>query len=136
MPDNNFDVLLFNLKEAGAAAAKKASDLLEIAKLKAEAANKKGNINYIYNKMGKTVYDIYMNKEDDEAQSKLLDESCAKIDALNEEIAAIKEKVEELKKSLKTKEDGEKSEFKRTCPECESGVPDGAEFCPMCAAKL
>jgi rubrerythrin len=148
--------------DAAKSAAKKSEEMLEVSKLNREISSEENKIEKINNELGKIVYNKYKasGNIDDE-----LSGGCKQIDELENNIASIKEKIEEIKhkeeleklsnqaeeKGLKmhgadntedqaapTEEplEDEGQSVKKFCPNCGEKLTDATKFCPNCGGRL
>ena len=104
----------------GKQVADKAENVAGQTKLRFAINDTEGKIKDFYSEIGKRIYNSYTKGEwvDDE-----IEEKCKKIDSLNEELAALKEKLGELRESVK-------------CPECGEYNDKENIFCSKCGASM
>jgi RNA polymerase subunit RPABC4/transcription elongation factor Spt4 len=144
-------------------AVKKSEDMLEISKLNRNIANEEDRIKLAYNEIGKLVFNKF--EKGNESDPELLD-ICNKIVEIQKGIAAIKQKIVEIKneklcqncgsemdaneefctkcgskqESMDTPEREEniieESNTLNTCPQCGAAVTDDLKFCSNCGTKL
>ena len=113
------DVLL-NAKLAVENVGKKATEIADLSKLKMSAAQLSREISNQFELIGRAVYDADKAGENADRAVK---EGMEAVDALYQELNAVTEKIQELKKTV-------------TCPECGARLEKGNAFCPKCGAKL
>lgn len=99
---------------------RKTNDAVSQTKINFAINETENKITEIYEDMGRNIYREYL-KDGDIAESML--ESCEKIDGLFEEIDLLKEKIAELKKSVK-------------CPCCGDYNKNEASYCSKCGMEL
>lgn len=100
----------------------KTNNLITQTKLNFAVSETEGKIKEIYTQMGKKVYEKHLNGDDVYEE---LEESCMKIDDLMAEAADLREKLAEVKDSVKCSECGEYN--KKTsiyCSKCGSVLRD------------
>jgi ribosomal protein L40E len=100
-------------------AAKKSGELIEITKLNHAISNEEDKINAILPKMGNISYQKFKKGESIDPD---LVNYCNKIEEINSTIAALKQKILEIKSI-------------RVCQTCESELGLDVTFCPKCGAK-
>ncbi len=98
----------------------KTNNVVNQTKLKFAISEIKGKVNDIYTEMGKTVYEEY---EKTGEITEELAEKCGKVDALMEEMLEIKERLAELKETVR-------------CSECGSYNHVDDVYCSKCGEKL
>lgn len=98
----------------------KANNVMSRTKLNFAINDAENKIKDIYAEIGQKIYSEYLSGNN---VIEGLDESCNQIDKLFEEISALKEKMAELKDSLK-------------CSSCGSYNAQGSIFCSSCGAAL
>lgn len=98
----------------------KTNNVVHQTKLKFAISEVKGKVNDIYTEMGKAVYDEYEKTGEITEQ---LAEKCGKIDALMEEMTELKERLAELKETVR-------------CAECGSYNHMDDVYCSKCGKKL
>ena len=113
------DVLL-NAKLAVENVGKKATEIADLSKLKMSAAQLSREISNQFELIGRAVYDADKAGENADQAVK---EGMEAVDALYQELNAVTEKIQELKKTV-------------TCPEFGARLEKGNAFCPKCGAKL
>lgn len=104
----------------GKQVADKAENIAAQTKLKFAISDTEGKIKEFYAEIGKKVYSSYTRGEwvDDEIEAK-----CKKVDTLIEEVNSLREKLSELKESVK-------------CPECGEYNDKENMFCAKCGARM
>ncbi len=99
---------------------RKTNDAVSQTKLNFAINETESKISEIYEEMGRNVYRKYL-KDGDVCES--MQESCSSIDKLFAEIDDLKEKVAELKHSIK-------------CPKCGDYNNSGSAYCSSCGERL
>lgn len=115
-----FEDILCKGKSAAECVGKKASDLVEITKLKMEAAEMEKDVNATLEGLGRLIYDGRKSGQDVTA---LTEECIAKIDELNAKIVEVRRKIDEYNSILR-------------CPQCQAVNSDDSVFCKKCGVKL
>ena len=116
-----FDKLGKKASEAYKITADKTGKIAKETKLKLKMGDLKGQINDLYEEIGKKVYEKHVRKENIDIE-KELEEQCAKIDMLSEEIENI------LKQCMDLKD-------KKQCLNCHKEIDKNMNFCPECGAR-
>ena len=143
--------------EAAQAAAKKSSELVEVTKINMNISTEEEKIQKLYVQMGKKIYEGFSTNGT--ASEELL-ESCNAIKTHEDNIAALKEKILEIKnvracsgcgaelekQTVFCPKCGARQEVEQppveaaapapSCPSCGSPVQDGSAFCTKCGTKL
>lgn len=101
--------------------ADKTGKLAKETKLKFKMNELKGQINDIYEEIGKKVYEKHTLGENISIKDDL-EEECTKIDVLSSEVEEILQKCLELKD-------------KKQCPKCFKEIEKSVKFCPNCGEK-
>ena len=104
-----FEDILCKGKNAAECVGKKATDLVEVTKLKMEAAETEKDIASTLEGLGRLVYDGRKSGQDVTA---LTEECIAKIDEMNAKVAELR------------------------CPQCSAVNTDDSAFCKKCGTKL
>lgn len=114
-----FDELKDKASDAAVVAGKAVSEVYEATKIKMAIAEKKGTLKALYREVGEMIYKSYKdgNSEDDALEDKI-----AEIDAVHEEIEALKAQQMKIKKV-------------RTCSGCGGEIPIECNFCPKCGKE-
>ena len=99
---------------------KKASDLVEVTKLKMEAAEVEKDVSATLEGLGRLVYDGRKSGQD---VSALTEECITKIDELNARVAELRRKIDEYNNILR-------------CPQCQAVNTDDSLYCKKCGTKL
>lgn len=86
--------------EAASKAGNKASELVEIGKLKGRISSKKQNMDIAKKEIGEYCYDLF---GDGKIEDEKISELCEKIKAYSEEIAELEEQIQEAKEQYKAK---------------------------------
>ena len=115
-----FEDVVINAKSAAASVGKEAGRLVDISKLKLNAAELQRDISKKYENLGKMVYDAYKSGTSDNMS---FDEHIGCIDELYKRIEEVNERINALSK-------------KSACPKCGFKNDDKAVFCSHCGAKL
>ncbi len=116
-----FDKIGKKASEAYKITADKTGKIAKETKLKLKMGDLKGQINDLYEEIGKKVYEKHVRKENIDIE-KELEEQCTKIDMLSEEIENI------LKQCMDLKD-------KKQCRNCHKEIDKNMNFCPECGAK-
>lgn len=115
-----FEDVYAKAKSAADFAGKKTGELVEISRLKINAAELQSKINKEFEAMGLLVYNAAKEHVDCTAQ---VEKKSAGVDALYAQLAEVNDKIAELKR-------------KKNCAECGFANPEDANFCLKCGAKL
>ncbi len=115
-----FEDILCKGKNAAECVGKKASDIVEVTKLKMEAAEMEKDIAATLEGLGRLVYDSRKSGQDVTA---LTEECIAKIDEMTAKAAELRGKIDEYNKVIR-------------CPECQAVNSDDSLFCKKCGTKL
>ncbi len=107
--------------EAYKVTADKTGKIAKEAKLKLKMSELKGQINDIYEEIGKKVYEKHIRGEAVDIQ-KDLEEECTQVDVLSAEIEDM------LKECMDLKD-------KKQCQKCYTQIEKEAKFCPECGEK-
>jgi hypothetical protein len=99
---------------------RKTNDAVSQTKINFAINETESKVTEIYENMGRNIYREYLKSG--EAEESMI-ESCIQIDKLFEEIDDLKEKIAELKQSVK-------------CTECGEYNKNGAAYCSTCGAQL
>ena len=113
-----FDNLGKKASDAYKVTADKTGKLAKEAKLRMKMGELKGQINSIYEEIGKVVYENH-TKEGKGSIKKVLEEKCTQIDVLADEIKEMEKECMELKD-------------KKECPKCFEEMDKNVKFCPHC----
>lgn len=116
-----FDKLGKKASEAYKVTADKTGKLAKEAKIKLKINDLKGQINDIYEEIGKKVYEKHVREENIDIKTEL-EEECTKIDILSAEIEAKMQECLDLKD-------------KKICQKCFKEIDKNMKFCPECGAK-
>ena len=116
-----FDKLGKKASEAYKITADKTGKLAKETKLKFKIGELKGQINDIYEEIGKKVYEKHI-REEEICIKKDLEEQCTRIDVLSSEIDNLLKECLELKNQ-------------KQCPKCYKQIDKEAKFCPYCGEK-
>ena len=115
-----FEEVVLNAKTAATNVGKKAERLVDLSKLRLNAAEINGDITKKYEELGRLVYD---SVKADAKPEKLAEEYIAEIDALYQRLDAVNEKINALRNQS-------------ACPVCGAQNADDALFCSRCGVKL
>ena len=115
-----FEEVVINAKTAAATVGKKAERLVDISKLRLNAAELESEITKKYEAFGRFVYD---SVKSDTSVKGLLEEHVEEIDALYQKLDEVNEKINSLRK-------------KAPCPVCGCQNDENALFCSHCGVKL
>lgn len=118
---NFFKKLTETVSKGVSSATEKAQQTVEITRLHAQISGKKREIEKLYQRIGETVYEAHRRNDPawaDQPVRALIGE----IDALRREIAALEERIKELRNE-------------KTCA-CGQVVPYEARFCPACGSRF
>lgn len=108
-----FEDILCKGKNAAECVGKKATDLVEVTKLKMEAAETEKDIASTLEGLGRLVYDGRKSGQDVTA---LTEECIAKIDEMNAKVAELRGKIDEYNNVVR-------------CPQCSAVNTDDSAFC-------
>ncbi len=100
--------------------AKKSSELIEISKIKYSIYDLNSEIKRLTGTLGELVYTCY--KANDEANDKIK-EICEQIDAKHQEIAELKEQLNNIKNEVE-------------CPSCGKLCSVDTKYCPYCGGEV
>ncbi len=113
-----FEQLGKKIADAGQGVAQQTKNFTDVAKLNGTISEKEKKINQLYSAIGQAVYAKHKDDADFEAA-----QSIGEINALLEEIAQCREKINEIKGITK-------------CPGCGTEVPRDAAFCSSCGTAI
>lgn len=116
----NIDEILNRAKDMVNVAAKKTNDVVEVSKLKLEAAKLQGELKALYAQLGIEAYD---SKKEFLAEDAVCKEIMDEIDALLEKIDAVNETVADRQNTP-------------VCPECGAKTKVEHFYCPICGTPL
>ncbi len=120
MESKVFDDIYEKAKSVVDATAKKTSDMVEISKLKIEAAKVERAISSRYEELGSNVY---LMKKGDDYDEELVNYICTEIDELKDTLAELKGIIADKRNMV-------------ICPECGAKNAKGSIFCSKCGDKL
>ena len=109
------------IKQGAYTVTDKAQQALEITRLNALILTKKREIKGYYHRMGEMFYSGYLHQNLSPAKEDLI-KYCKQIDQVNQEIAELEMKINELKNV-------------KTCA-CGKSVPAASQVCPECGAAF
>lgn len=115
-----FEDVMFNAKSAAATVGKKAGLLVDISKLRMNAAELNNEISKRYEALGRVVYEAAKEEQDVKG---LIDECVISIDALYLRLDEVNEKINRLQN-------------KAVCPICSAENAESALYCSQCGSKL
>ena len=116
-----FDKLGKKASEAYKITADKTGKIAKETKLKLKMGDLKSKIEDVYEEIGKKVYEKHVKKEEISIANDL-NEQCAKIDEMSNEIERLLQECLELKD-------------KKQCQKCFKEIDKNMKFCPECGAK-
>ena len=116
------DMLGKKASEAYKITADKTGKIAKETKMKLRIGELKNQVNGLYQKIGKEVYEKHVLKEKYENEE-MLEELCTQIDVLSDEIDDLSNQCLELRD-------------KKQCPKCFKEVKKEDNFCPNCGEKL
>lgn len=117
--NNKLKLIKISLQESADEALKKSKQLLEYSDLSLSIASCDKAINEIYMEIGKKIYKMYKNSEDN---NKKVMQYCEEIKELEEERKKIKKKILKLKS-------------KKECKVCGVLIDKKAQFCDKCGNR-
>ncbi len=117
-----FDKLGKKASEAYKVTADKTGRIAKDTKIKFKIGDLKSKINDIYEEIGKKVYEKHISDEEIAGVEDEINEKCAKIDEISEEIENL------LKESRRLRD-------KKQCPKCYSELDREVNYCPNCGEK-
>ncbi len=117
-----FDKIGKKASEAYKVTADKTGKLAKDTKIKIKIGDLRSKINDIYEEIGKKVYEKHVSDEEVAGIDEEINEKCAKIDEISEEIENL------LKESRRLRD-------KKQCPECYSELDRDVNYCPNCGKK-
>ena len=112
--------VVINAKSAVTVVSEKAGKIVDISKLRINAAELNNEINKRYESLGRVVYDA---KKTDNSAEELITECVAAIDDLYEQLDAVNEQISAIRN-------------RTVCKVCGEENPQGASFCCKCGTKL
>lgn len=115
-----FEDVVSKAKNAADYAGRKTGEFVEVSKLRLSAAELQDKINKAFQELG---YVVYESGKDGTDPAEALKEKSASIDSLYEQLAAVNEKIAELRRLKK-------------CAACDFANPEDANYCLRCGAKL
>lgn len=115
-----FEDVMSNAKSAAANVGKKAGRLVDISKLRMNAAELNNEINKRYEALGRVVYNAAKEEQDVKG---LIDECAISIDSLYLRLDEVNEKINRLQN-------------KTVCPVCSAENPESSMYCSHCGNKL
>ncbi len=124
---NLFDRVKSGLDKGLAAVSVKSQEMLEVTKIKSQIGNLNGQMSDLQQKLGETVYQMYLQDSFDQSG---IQEQCESIKTLE---AQIGEKEAELQ-VVRVK--AAEAMGKRFCDSCKTEIEDGVKFCGNCGRKV
>lgn len=115
-----FEDVLCKAKSMAESAGKKTSDMVEVAKLKMEAAETEKDIASTLEGLGRLIYD---GRKADEDVTALVDECILKLDELNQKLGETRDKICEYQKVIR-------------CKQCGAVNEDDSVYCRKCGSKI
>ena len=113
-----FDDLKEKLTSASKEVSQKVNDTVATTKLQSQINGKEGEIKEAFLAIGKAAFEKFKDDENSEFFAKIKE-----ITGLQDEIAGLKDQIDEIKGIVR-------------CPVCGEAVEKGAQFCPKCGAKM
>ena len=114
------DTLKDKISQTTRVVAKKSNELVELTKLRAQAADQEREIDGILRKIGQALYDAY--KTGGESYDSI-EEFCEELDAAYAQLSELQGKIGELKNVKK-------------CPACQKEMDKDAVFCSVCGGRF
>ena len=114
-----FENLGKKVGEAAQAAAKKSSELVEVTKINMNISQEEDKIQKLYTQMGKRIYEGFQASG---ATDPAFAEDCAAIQAHEETVKSLKQKILEVKNM-------------KACPSCGTELERNIMFCAKCGTK-
>ncbi len=115
-----FDDVFSKAKSVAETAGKKTSEMIEVTRLKLQAAEMEKDIAAMLEGLGRLVYES--RKEDADVAGKL-DDCCLKLDERYAELVKVRAKIDEYRNQV-------------TCKNCGAQNADDAVYCKRCGVKL
>jgi len=115
-----FEDVVVNAKSAVNVVGKKAGQIVDVSKLRINAADLNNEISRRYESLGRTVYEA---KKTDNDSSDLVSECIIAIDDLYEQLDAVNEQLVAMRAKL-------------ICKGCGQENPQDADYCSKCGHKL
>ncbi len=115
-----FEDAFVSAKGFGSAVSKKTGQLMDIAKLKVNAADISSEINGRYKALGKA---IYMAKKNGTSIDGIVEECVTSIDALNDRLDEVNRRIAELQN-------------KTSCTSCGATMDPKSLYCSRCGARI
>jgi predicted RNA-binding Zn-ribbon protein involved in translation (DUF1610 family) len=114
-----FENFTKKVSDTAKAAAKKSGDIVEITKLNMNVGSEEDKIEKKYSEIGKLLYESYVSGKTVGEEFK---PHCEEIEKYFENVSAMKQKIQELKKI-------------KNCPVCGAELEADVLFCPKCGTK-
>ena len=115
-----FDDVLYRTRDVAEAAGRKASDFIDITRLKMQAADIEREIASVFEGIGRLIYD---SRKEGEDVSELVDNGIVRIDELQAKRDAVRAQIDEFRNILR-------------CTQCGVANPLDALYCKRCGKKL
>ncbi|MDF2632600.1 MAG: hypothetical protein K0Q85_1196 [Caproiciproducens sp.] len=115
-----FEDVVVNAKSAVDIVGKKAGQMVDVSKLRINAADLNNEISKRYESLGRTIYE---EKKTDNDSSDLVSECIATIDDLYEQLDAVNEQLVAMRAKL-------------ICRNCGQENPQNAAYCSKCGHKI
>ncbi|WP_051587727.1 zinc ribbon domain-containing protein [Paenibacillus darwinianus] len=110
------------MKQGATEAARKVEQTVEITKMKSQISTREKEIDRLYARTGKAVYDAYARGDLSRSETEVID-YCEQLSDLHQDIRLIQEKITNIK-------------LEKSCPDCGKAAPVNARFCPDCGKKF
>lgn len=115
-----FEDAFSSAKDFGSTVSRKTGQLVDVTKLKVNAADITSEINKRYKALGKAVYDAQKTGVSIDG---IMEKCVADIDALNERLTDIKHRIAELQNKV-------------CCPACGEAMDTRSIYCSRCGARM
>lgn len=115
-----FEDILCKVKDLGEAAGKKTGELVEVTRLKMEAAQTEKDITATLEGLGRLIYDGRKSGED---VTEMADACIDRVDELNTQLEELRDKIVRYKNAVR-------------CKDCGSLNTEDSLYCKKCGAKL
>ncbi len=115
-----FEDILCKVKDLGEAAGKKTGELVEVTRLKMEAAQTEKDIAATLEGLGRLVYDGRKSGED---ISEMVDACVERVDELNAGLEKLRDKIVRYKNAVR-------------CPDCGVLNTEDSLYCKKCGARI
>ena len=115
-----FDDVVSKAKSGAESAGKKTTEMIELTRLKMQAADLERDISSMLEGLGRLISE---SRKDDAEVSGKVDDCCRKLDENNGELAKVREQIDECRNRV-------------SCKNCGAHNPDDAVYCKRCGGKL